>query len=468
VITSLPTLLVEAARTAAEEDGVAAQQDAAKDVEAATEKPDKKEEEEEADTHDGSANAVAAEAPTKKRPHEPSKDDSTGAPPLRRGKWTPEEEAFASRLIVEFKAGLLPLTDGTTLRTFLSKLLNCDPMRISKKFVGSNCIGKQVFRRRSADVSNLTPEQVQRTRRELSELEKRFLDRVTKGGSSEGDKAQRAAKKMKLNEDRGAAMAGGLGMAPNRSAAAAAGHALLGGGSNGAADAGNAGLLAQLQASQPGMFNANDTNLFNPVTAGLNIPGMRASAFGNGSALDINALSMQTGMAPEQIAQLAQNKGYSSASLAQMLGKKRSFDRLMSLDFQSMQSIDNLANLIQRGMPNQAPMGGQMKNWDWNSGATGSQPLQNQLGNLPSSMLSLTGPQCNMGLPPNQVQANAPFGMLGGYNQNSLLQNLQPPQQQQQANLQGMGGMGSGGGNPFESLLQSVQNGNNNFMNTGK
>ncbi len=37
---------------------------------------------------------------------------------------------------------------GTTLRTFLSKLLNCDPMRISKKFVGQNCIGKQVFRRR--------------------------------------------------------------------------------------------------------------------------------------------------------------------------------------------------------------------------------------------------------------------------------------------------------------------------------
>jgi hypothetical protein len=63
---------------------------------------------------------------------------------LRRGKWTQEEESYANRLIQEFKNGLLPLTDGTTLRTFLSKLLNCDPMRISKKFVGSNCIGKQV------------------------------------------------------------------------------------------------------------------------------------------------------------------------------------------------------------------------------------------------------------------------------------------------------------------------------------
>lgn len=63
---------------------------------------------------------------------------------LRRGKWTPEEESYANRLIYEFKLGLLPLTDGTTLRTFLSKLLNCDPMRISKKFVGQNCIGKVI------------------------------------------------------------------------------------------------------------------------------------------------------------------------------------------------------------------------------------------------------------------------------------------------------------------------------------
>lgn len=90
-------------------------------------------------------------------------------PTLRRGKWTSEEEAYANRLIIEFKAGLLPLTDGTTLRTFLSKLLNCDPMRISKKFVGGNCIGKQVFRRRTADINRLTPEQIHQCRMELSE-----------------------------------------------------------------------------------------------------------------------------------------------------------------------------------------------------------------------------------------------------------------------------------------------------------
>jgi len=99
-------------------------------------------------------------------------------PPLRRGKWTAEEEAYANRLIQEFKAGLLPLNDGTTLRTFLSTLLNCDPMRISKKLVGSNCIGKQVFRRRTAEINMLSPDQIKQSRAELSELERRFLERL--------------------------------------------------------------------------------------------------------------------------------------------------------------------------------------------------------------------------------------------------------------------------------------------------
>lgn len=97
---------------------------------------------------------------------------------LRRGKWTAEEEAYANRLISEFKSGLLPLTDGTTLRTFLSKLLNCDPMRISKKFVGGNCIGKQVFRRRQAEMDRLNSEDIDRCRNELADLERHFLERV--------------------------------------------------------------------------------------------------------------------------------------------------------------------------------------------------------------------------------------------------------------------------------------------------
>ena len=75
-------------------------------------------------------------------------------------------------MFLEFKAGLLPLTDGTTLRTFLSKLLNCDPMRISKKFVGNNCIGKQVFRRKAVEMNKLTIDQLQRSRDEVRRGEK--------------------------------------------------------------------------------------------------------------------------------------------------------------------------------------------------------------------------------------------------------------------------------------------------------
>ena len=51
-----------------------------------------------------------------------------GKPPLRRGKWTFQEEAYVSRIIHDFNQGLLPLTAGTTLRAYLSDTLNCDPM----------------------------------------------------------------------------------------------------------------------------------------------------------------------------------------------------------------------------------------------------------------------------------------------------------------------------------------------------
>lgn len=220
-------------------------------------------------------------------------------PPLRRGKWTPEEEAYANRLIQEFKAGLLPLTDGTTLRTFLSKLLNCDPMRISKKFVGSNCIGKQVFRRRTADLNRLTPEQIQKSRAELSELERRFLERVAQtnrvkssgvggagppagAGPSGTDGLKKEDFENALNppsppwlqpplgykQGSGAAMAAAnLAGGGINSRAAAAGRALLGGfnshsrkGGNGMSSQDSANLFAmaelQRRASQQSLFQS--------------------------------------------------------------------------------------------------------------------------------------------------------------------------------------------------------------------
>lgn len=63
-------------------------------------------------------------------------------PNLRTGKWTLEEEDFAIRLIEDFKLGIMSISEGTNLRIFLSQILNCDPMRISKKFIRDNKIGK--------------------------------------------------------------------------------------------------------------------------------------------------------------------------------------------------------------------------------------------------------------------------------------------------------------------------------------
>ena len=172
----MPTLLMQAAQSAAQADGVLGQQQQQQQQAKA------------ANAMAVAAAAVQQQQQQQRQMAQQTNNNNSGGnkaatskkkgPPLRRGKWTPEEEAYAARLIQEFKAGLLPLTDGTTLRTFLSKLLNCDPMRISKKFVGSNCIGKQVFRRRTADLNRLTPEQIQRSRAELSDLERRFLERV--------------------------------------------------------------------------------------------------------------------------------------------------------------------------------------------------------------------------------------------------------------------------------------------------
>jgi hypothetical protein len=70
-----------------------------------------------------------------------SKSETT----LRRGKWTMEEEAYVARVIQDFNSGFLNAPAGTTLRSYLSEKLQCDPMRITKKFTGDACIGKRVF-----------------------------------------------------------------------------------------------------------------------------------------------------------------------------------------------------------------------------------------------------------------------------------------------------------------------------------
>lgn len=103
--------------------------------------------------------------------HPSSKAKSS--PPTHSGKWTPEEEEYVECLIAEFKAGYLPLDEGTTLRSFLAKMLSCNPKRVSKKFEGQNFSGKLTFARNSKKIS---AEEVQRRRNNLSELERKYQE----------------------------------------------------------------------------------------------------------------------------------------------------------------------------------------------------------------------------------------------------------------------------------------------------
>eukprot|EP00934_Nitzschia_sp_Nitz4_P005297 Nitzschia sp. Nitz4//scaffold209_size42451//33849//36188//NITZ4_007363-RA/size42451-snap-gene-0.49-mRNA-1//-1//CDS//3329541715//5287//frame0 len=429
-------------------------------------------------------------------------------PALRRGKWTPEEEAYANRLIQEFKAGLLPLTDGTTLRTFLSKLLNCDPMRISKKFVGSNCIGKQVFRRRTADLNRLTPEQIQKSRSELSELERRFLERVAQtnrvkssggGGAMPGVGGPLTMESLKkegnndnmnaggnigsnpsLGLDRGmggphtaapwmhgSLGGGGLngGVIPN-SRTAAVGRALLQGFSNnrnksgsgsGLSSHNSAELLAmaelQRRASHQSLLQSMGGNSAQNFLASQGMSQMAQNSARMAELNSGNSLSnLMKGLSRDQLSQLARERGISSASLSNMIERKNSFDALMGIDFQSLQSIDNLANLI-GGNPNNIPSSG-MKNWSAEPQRTGSnESLSNaarrlaSAGNMESLLRSLSG-----GSVRNGRLGGAEEGSTANANLQNLLQNMQ------QSNS--MSSLFGGGNASLANLLRENSAGN--------
>lgn len=87
-----------------------------------------------------------------------------------------EEEALTSRIIHYFSLGVLQLPEGTTLRAYLAQKLACDPMRITKKFTGSNCLGKRVYH--SSERTSATYEVAKRAHEELAELEGRFRSRL--------------------------------------------------------------------------------------------------------------------------------------------------------------------------------------------------------------------------------------------------------------------------------------------------
>ncbi|KAF0690382.1 Aste57867_18217 [Aphanomyces stellatus] len=71
--------------------------------------------------------------------------DMTTKTTQRSGKWTKQEEKFVNLIVDEFDHGTFPLANGTPVRLVLAKLLNCSPMRLSKKFQ-KNALGKRTYR----------------------------------------------------------------------------------------------------------------------------------------------------------------------------------------------------------------------------------------------------------------------------------------------------------------------------------
>ncbi|OQR96270.1 hypothetical protein THRCLA_22016, partial [Thraustotheca clavata] len=106
-----------------------------------------------------------------------NKEDESKKEKLRWGKWTREEEAYTTRLIADFTAGLLTdVTNGTTMRSWLSTKLRCCPMRISKKFVGEQSIGKRMFERNDLRINDMSEEEKQRRQAEVEKLHEDFCE----------------------------------------------------------------------------------------------------------------------------------------------------------------------------------------------------------------------------------------------------------------------------------------------------
>ena len=156
-------------------------------------------------------------------------------------------------------------------------------------------------------------------------------------------------------------------------------------------------------------------------------------------------LMLKPGISRDHLSQLVRDHRGSSNSLSNMMERQSSLDALMSLDFQSLQSIDNLANLIQTGRGNQVPRSG-LKNWSSESGNNLAASTGNSNGNLSSL-------------------ANARRMQSEGRMEN-LIRSLSSGNVAHR-------GQNSGGSNAnFNNLIQSMQNNlggsNNNLLGSGK
>jgi hypothetical protein len=91
-----------------------------------------------------------------------------------------EEEEFATRFIHYFSSGLLCLPEGKTLRASLAEKLQCDPMRITKKYGGASCLGNKISK--LCNRPQFLAQDIELARLEIARLERRFHLRMAQGG----------------------------------------------------------------------------------------------------------------------------------------------------------------------------------------------------------------------------------------------------------------------------------------------
>ncbi|CAM9440070.1 unnamed protein product [Chrysoparadoxa australica] len=93
-----------------------------------------------------------------------------------RGRWFPQEVEYFEYIYELFHLGLLQDVDtGTAFREFMADLLQCDMMRISKKFTGDMRIGHLRYPRKPH--KKLSLEEFTRTCHKLGEVESKYLRR---------------------------------------------------------------------------------------------------------------------------------------------------------------------------------------------------------------------------------------------------------------------------------------------------
>lgn len=98
--------------------------------------------------------------------------------PVRSGKWSCEEDQYLRVLVTLFCDGVLDdVEQKTSMRAWLSKMLNCCPMRISKKQMhGEKFTGKAKFQRSSERIKYMTQAEYDQSCHEVIRLRTNFIN----------------------------------------------------------------------------------------------------------------------------------------------------------------------------------------------------------------------------------------------------------------------------------------------------